>query len=66
MTASSELAGTTRAVTGTTPASGVNQYANYFQYSALGNCAQTGTITFTYGSHTKTMTVANVGDPQLN
>ena len=36
-----------------------------FIYSALGTCAQTGTLTFTYASQTKSLVVYNVGDPQL-
>lgn len=37
----------------------------YFEYSALGNCAQTGTVSFTYGGKSKSLVVPNVGDPQL-
>jgi hypothetical protein len=58
--AAKELAGVTFAVSNTT-----GSYSNYFEFGALGNCAQTGTIRFTYGTKTKTMTLTNVGDPQL-
>ncbi len=52
-----ELAGTTITLNpgGTT----------YFEYSALGTCAQTGSVSYTYGGKTKTLAVANVGDPQV-
>ncbi|HVT81888.1 MAG TPA: hypothetical protein VHM90_14675 [Phycisphaerae bacterium] len=36
-----------------------------FEYSALGTCQQTGTVTFTYGGKTKSISVVAVGDPQL-
>jgi type II secretory pathway pseudopilin PulG len=37
----------------------------YFEYSALGSCAQTGTVTFSYGGKSKALSVVNVGDPQI-
>ena len=37
----------------------------YFEYSATGNCAQTGTMTFTYAGRSKVLTIPNVGDPQI-
>jgi prepilin-type N-terminal cleavage/methylation domain-containing protein len=37
----------------------------YFEYSALGTCAQTGTVSFSYGGKTKGLSIVNVGDPQL-
>jgi len=55
-----ELVGTTIAVSNTSMG-----YTNYFEYSALGNCAQTGTVTFTYGGKTKSLVVPYIGDPQL-
>jgi hypothetical protein len=58
--AARELANTTFAVSNTT-----GGYTNYFEFSALGNCAQTGTITFTYAGKTKRLVIANVGDPQI-
>jgi prepilin-type N-terminal cleavage/methylation domain-containing protein len=39
--------------------------STFFEFSALGNCAQTGTITFFYGGHAKSLVVSNVGDPAL-
>ena len=39
--------------------------ATDFEYSALGTCAQTGTLSFSFGGKTKSLAVANVGDPQL-
>lgn len=36
-----------------------------FEYSALGTCQQTGTVIFTYGGKTKSISVVSVGDPQL-
>ena len=36
-----------------------------FEYSALGTCAQTGTITYSYGGKSKSLVIVNVGDPQL-
>ncbi len=53
-----ELAGTTVAVT---PA-GTTDYI----YQPLGTCTVTGTVTLTYGTHIKTITVPAVGDPQIN
>ena len=53
-----ELAGTTMAVT---PAANTS-----FVYQSLGSFTSTGTITCTYGSYSKTLTVASVGDPQIN
>ena len=52
-----ELAGTTLALnpSGTT----------YFEYSALGTCAQTGTVNFSFAGKAKSLAVVNVGDPQL-
>ena len=52
-----ELVGTGVALNPTT--------TTFFEYSALGTCAQTGTVNFTYGGKTKSLAVANVGDPQL-
>jgi len=37
----------------------------YFEYSALGTCAQTGTVNFSYAGKTKGLAIANVGDPQI-
>jgi Tfp pilus assembly protein FimT len=37
----------------------------FFEYNALGTSGQTGTVTFTYGTKTKSLVVSNVGDPQL-
>ena len=36
-----------------------------FEYSALGNCSQSGTVTFFFGGHTKSLVIASVGDPTL-
>ena len=52
-----ELTGTAIALNPTT--------TTYFEYSALGSCAQTGIVTFSYGGKTKSLSVVNVGDPQL-
>jgi prepilin-type N-terminal cleavage/methylation domain-containing protein len=52
-----ELAGTSVALNPTTTTD--------FEYSALGTCAQTGTVNFNYGGRTKSLAVVNVGDPQL-
>lgn len=53
-----------REVVGTTVALNPSG-TTYFEYSALGTSAQTGTVSFTYGGKTKSLVVANVGDPQL-
>jgi prepilin-type N-terminal cleavage/methylation domain-containing protein len=57
MSAARELVGTALALNpaGTT----------YFEYSALGTCAQTGTVSFSFGGRTKALAVVNVGDPQI-
>lgn len=39
--------------------------STYYEYSALGNCAQTGTVTFFYGGKSKSLAIPNVGDPTL-
>ncbi len=39
--------------------------ATDFEYSALGTCLETGTVTFTYGGKSKAISVVSVGDPQL-
>jgi len=52
-----ELVGTTVALNPTS--------TTFFEYSALGTCAQTGTVSFSYGGKTKALAIANVGDPQL-
>ena len=57
MNTSRELVGTTITLT---PAA-----TTYFEYSALGTCAQTGTVSFVYASKTKSLVITNVGDPQL-
>lgn len=36
-----------------------------YEFSALGNCAATGTVTFQYGGHSKSLVIAFVGDPSL-
>jgi prepilin-type N-terminal cleavage/methylation domain-containing protein len=36
-----------------------------FVYGALGTCVQTGTLTFTFAGRTKSLVVANVGDPKI-
>jgi Tfp pilus assembly protein FimT len=57
LTNSRDLVGTTMALNPTSTTS--------FDYTALGNCAQSGTITFSYGGRTKNLIVAAVGDPTL-
>jgi prepilin-type N-terminal cleavage/methylation domain-containing protein len=39
--------------------------STYYEYSALGNCASSGTVTFSYGGRSKSLVVAKVGDPTL-
>ena len=44
----------------------ISPSATQFTYSALGSCDTAGTITFTFGNHTKQLVVALVGDPTVN
>jgi prepilin-type N-terminal cleavage/methylation domain-containing protein len=37
----------------------------YFEYSALGTCAQTGIVNFTFAGRSKSLNIVNVGDPQI-
>ncbi len=53
-----ELAGTTISVN--PPAT------TAFIYQPLGTCTATGTVTFTYATKTKSITIPAVGDPQIN
>jgi type II secretory pathway pseudopilin PulG len=57
LNSSRELTGTTISLNPST--------ATEFDYTALGNCARTGTVTFTYGGRSKSLTIAKVGDPTL-
>jgi prepilin-type N-terminal cleavage/methylation domain-containing protein len=57
LTTARELVGTAVALNPTTTTS--------FEYSALGTCAQTGTVKFNFGGRSKTLSIVNVGDPQL-
>jgi prepilin-type N-terminal cleavage/methylation domain-containing protein len=52
-----ELVGTGVSVSPATP--------GYFEYSALGTCAQTGQVTFNYGGRSRLLDVKNVGDPEI-
>lgn len=52
-----ELAGTTLSV--------VPGNATDFAYGPLGSCSTTATITFTIGSHYRTLVVPKVGDPTI-
>ena len=58
MTTQRDLANTTMTVTpaGTTA----------FVYTALGACSTAGTLSFTCGTVSKTVTISTVGDPVLN
>jgi len=57
LTNSRELTGTTISLNPTTTTD--------FEYSALGTCLQTGTVSFNYGGKTKSISVVAVGDPTL-
>jgi prepilin-type N-terminal cleavage/methylation domain-containing protein len=52
-----ELVGTGVSVSPTT--------VTYFEYSALGTCAQSGQVSFNYAGRSKILNVTNVGDPQI-
>jgi type II secretory pathway pseudopilin PulG len=53
--ATRELVGTTVSPSGTTD----------FEFTPLGSCAATGTITFSYGGKSKAISIQKVGDPLI-
>jgi Tfp pilus assembly protein FimT len=57
LSSNQELTGTTVSLNPTTTTD--------FEYSPLGTCLETGTVTFTYGGKSKSLSIASVGDPQL-
>ncbi len=56
---------TSNGIVGTTFALNPSGTTN-FTYNALGSCDNATTITFSYGTRTKLLTVPKAGDPQLN
>jgi Tfp pilus assembly protein FimT len=55
MNASRELVGTAISPAGT----------NDFEFNVLGSCTPAGTLTFSYGGRSQTLTVRSVGDPVI-